>query len=180
MCDCATAQGGNRMDYKITKMRSLKLVGFQKEFSPDTSYIEIPKFWSEIFRNFHAGNASANPCVKAMIDYRIGEYGVCVDDLGADKFRYMIAGKYTGGEIPDGMMLYEFPAGDWAIFDCFGPNPETLQAANTEIFRHWLPENPEYKLSVGVTIEWYDCTADQNDPNYHSAVWIPVKRKQIV
>ncbi|HEY8364991.1 MAG TPA: AraC family transcriptional regulator, partial [Haloplasmataceae bacterium] len=38
-------QGGYNMDYTIEKMPSFKLIGFSKEFSFDTSYNEIPKFW---------------------------------------------------------------------------------------------------------------------------------------
>ena len=51
-----------------------------------------------------------------------GEYGICIDDgKAADKgkFTYLVAGKYAGGEVPEGMMLYEFEQGEWAVFDCF-------------------------------------------------------------
>ena len=53
----------------------------------------------------------------------IGEYGICIDDgKAADKgkFTYLVAGKYAGGEVPEGMMLYEFEQGEWAVFDCVG------------------------------------------------------------
>ena len=45
----------------------------------------------------------------------IGEYGICIDDgKAADngKFTYLVAGKYAGGEVPEGMMLYEFEQGN--------------------------------------------------------------------
>ena len=75
------------------------------------------------------------------MDNCIGEYGVCIDDLSDGRFRYLIAGKYTGGPVPEGMVLYEFPRGEWAVFDCVGPNPQTLQSVNTRIFQEWLPGN---------------------------------------
>ena len=169
------------MEYKITKMFGLKLIGFQKVFSAETSYDEIPKFWDETCKkyanNVYAGNPPANVYEKAVMDNCIGEYGVCIDDLGDNQFRYLIAGKYIGGEVPDGMVVYEFPMGDWAMFDCYGPNPETLQALNTRIFQEWLPGNTEYELCGNSNVEWYDCMGDTSDPDYHSAVWIPVKRK---
>ncbi len=154
-------QGGNQMDYKNIRMFPFKVIGFQKEFDNETAYSEIPKFWDEICEkyacNVYAGNAPANPCEQALADYCIGEYGVCIDDIGGGKFRYLVAGKYTGGEIPEGMVVYEFPGSDWAVFNCIGPIPEALQSVNTQIFREWLPGNPEYDLCGNASVEWYDC-----------------------
>ncbi len=175
-------QGGNQMDYKITPMFPFKIIGFQKIFDNETAYAEIPKFWNEICRkyadNVYAGNPPANPYEQALVDNCIGEYGVCIDDIGEGKFRYLIAGKYTGGEVPEGMVLYEFPRGDWAVFNCVGPNPETLQSVNTQIFREWLPGNPDYELCGNANVEWYDCVnGEMTDPDYHSAIWVPVKKR---
>ena len=176
-----TICGGDQMDYKITKMFGLKLIGFQKEFSVENSHAEIPKFWDEICEkyaaNVYAGNPPANAYEKALIDNCIGEYAVCIDDMDDTKFRYLIAGKYTGGEIPEGMVLYEFPMGDWVVFDCIGPMPEALQTLSIKIFKEWLPANEKYELSGNATIEWYDCIRDKDDPDYRSAIWLPVKSK---
>lgn len=171
-------QGGNQMDYKIAPMFPFKVIGFQKVFDMETSYAEIPKFWKETCEkygnNVYAGNAPANPYEQALVDNCIGEYGVCIDDIGDGKFRYLIAGKYTGGAVPEGMIVYEFPRSDWAVFNCIGPIPETLQRVNTQIFREWLPGNPEYELCGNATVEWYDCVSgNMTDPDYHSAIWVP-------
>jgi len=176
-------QGGNQMDYKITPMFPFKVIGFQKEFDNETAYTEIPKFWDEICEKYalgvYAGNAPANPYEQALIDNCIGEYGVCIDDIGGGKFRYLVAGKYTGGDVPEGMVVYEFPRSDWAVFNCIGPIPDALQSVNTRIFREWLPGNPEYKLCGNANVEWYDCVnGEKTDPDYHSAIWVPVKRKE--
>lgn len=177
-----TIQGGNQMDYKITKMLPLKVIGFQKEFTFEEAYAEIPKFWDEICEKYamhvYAGNAPANIYEKALVDNCIGEYGICIDDVGNGRFRYLIAGKYCGGEVPDGMALYEFPMCEWAVFDCIGAVPEALQSLNTKIFKEWLPGNPEYELAGDANVEWYDCiNGEKTDPDYHSAIWIPVKKK---
>ena len=176
-------QGGSNMEPKITPMFPFKLIGFQKEFTYEEAYSEIPRFWDETCEryasNVYAGNPPANPCEQALVDNCIGEYGVCIDDLGGGRFRYLIAGKYTGGPVPEGMVLCEFPRGEWAVFDCVGPCPQTLQSVNTRIFREWLPGNPTYELSGNATVEWYDCIhGEKNDPDYHSAIWVPVKRKE--
>ena len=177
-----TIQGGNQMDCKITPMFPFKVIGFQKEFDYETAYAEIPRFWDEICEkyanNVYAGNDPANPYEQALVDNCIGEYGVCIDDLGGGRFRYLIAGKYTGGPVPEGMVLYEFPRGEWAVFDCIGPNPQTLQSVNTRVFQEWLPANPDYELCGNATVEWYDCiNGEPTDPDYHSAIWVPVRRK---
>ena len=175
-------QGGDQMNYKITTMFPFKVIGFQKVFDNDTAYQEIPKFWDEVCEkyaaNVYAGNAPANPYEKAIVENCIGEYGVCIDDIGEGKFRYLVAGKYAGGEVPEGMVVYEFSGGDWAVFDCIGPIPEALQSLNTQIFKEWLPGNPDYELCGNASAEWYDCVnGEKTDKDYHSAIWIPVKKK---
>ena len=175
-------QGGHQMEYKITPMFPFKVIGFQKVFDNETAYAEIPKFWDEICEkyaaNVYAGNAPANPYEQALMDNCIGEYGVCIDDIGGGQFRYLVAGKYTGGDVPEGMVVYEFPRSDWAVFDCIGPIPEALQSVNTRIFQEWLPGNPDYELCGNGSVEWYDClNGEKTDPDYHSAIWVPVKRK---
>ena len=176
-------QGGNTMEPKITPMFPFKLIGFQKEFTYEEAYSEIPKFWDETCERdascVYAGNPPANPYEQALMDNCIGEYGVCIDDLGGGRFRYLIAGKYTGGPVPEGMVLYEFPRHAWAVFDCVGPNPQTLQSGNIRSFREWLPGNLDYELSGNATVEWYDCiNGEMTDPDYHSAIWVPVQRKR--
>ena len=177
-----SVQGGSQMDYKIAPMFPFKVIGFQNVFDNETAYAEIPKFWDEICEKYansvYAGNAPANPYEQALVDNCIGEYGVCIDDIGGGRFRYLIAGKYTGGAVPEGMVVYEFPRNEWAVFDCIGPNPQTLQSVNTRIFSEWLPGNPDYELSGNATVEWYDCiNGEMTDPDYHSAIWVPVKKK---
>ena len=177
-----SVNGGDQMNYKITPMFPFKVIGFQKVFDMETAYAEIPKFWDEICEkyayNVYQGNEPANAYEKAIIDNCIGEYGVCIDDVGGGKFRYLVAGRYTGGEVPEGMAIYEFPRGEWAVFDCIGPLPESLQSVNTRIFREWLPGNPEFEICGNANVEWYDCiNGEKTDSDYHSAIWIPVRRK---
>ncbi len=40
-------QGGNKMEPKITPLFPFKLIGFQKEFTYEEAYSEIPRFWNE-------------------------------------------------------------------------------------------------------------------------------------
>lgn len=167
------------MNYKITDMLPLKLIGFVKEFDMETSYQEIPKFWDEIFEKYFnphilKGLPAENEYEQAIVDNGIGEYGLCIECHGT-KFKYLIAGKYAGGKVPEEMMLYEFPAGKWAIFDAYGPCPEKLQELNTQIFKEWLPLNKEFELRNDGNIEWYDLNGEQTDLDYHTQIWLPIK-----
>lgn len=168
------------MNYKVTDMFPLKLIGFVKEFDMETAYKEIPLFWDEIcekycYPHIYRGLPAENDYEQAIMDNCIGEFGVCIECHG-DKFKYLIAGKYCGGKVPEGMMVYEFPAGKWAIFDCIGPCPEKLQELNTKIFKEWLPLNKEFELRDDGNIEWYDCVnGEKTDPDYHTQIWLPIK-----
>lgn len=169
------------MKVKITPMFPIKLIGFEKEFSFENSYEMIPKYWDEICEKhctrIYAGLDPVTKEEHAIVDNCIGEYALCMDDGDAKSFKYMIAGRYTGGEVPKGMKLVELERGDWAVFDCFGPNPKTLQETNTKIFNDWIPNNKEYEVRDNISIEWYDCTNDMSSEDYHSAIWIPVRKK---
>lgn len=177
-----TISGGYEMEYKIMSMSGFKVIGFEKNFTVENADDEIPMFWNEMFqkyaKNICEGNAPANPYEKAIVENGIGEYGICIDDENTGKLRYLIAGKYSDEEIPEGMSVFEFPEGEWAIFDCIGAMPDALQSLSDRIFKEWLPGNPDYEINGNASVEWYDCTnGDKTDPNYHSAVWIPVKKK---
>ena len=102
---------------------------------------------------------------------------MCIDDIGGGKFRYIIAGEYKGGDVPEGMTVYEFPETQWAKFKCVGPMPGALQSVNTRIFREWLPGNPDFDIAFGANIEWYS-EGDGSAADYESAIWVPVKRKK--
>ena len=58
------------MDFTVEKMESFQLIGVEREFSPETSYQELPKFWDE-FTGAHckptrAGKAPETALEKAV------------------------------------------------------------------------------------------------------------------
>lgn len=174
-------QGGNDMDFVVEKMNGFKVIGFEKDFGFDNSYKEIPEFWNEWSAKYcqplMAKEKPENEVEETICNCCVGEFGVCIDDMGDQgKFRYMIAGKYTQGEVPEGMTVYEFPDMEWAKFKCTGPMPGALQSVNTKIFQEWLPNNQEYEIAMGANIEWYS-NGDMSSTDYESGIWIPVKQK---
>lgn len=169
-------QGGTDMDYTMQNMESFQLIGFSKTFSETDSYEKIPLFWAEFAQNCQHQKYSAD-WMAALLRYKIGQFGICIDTNRDGTFRYMIAGKYDGGPVPDGMELYTLPAFTWAVFRCVGPLPASLQTINTRIFKEWLPGNPHYELADGYSVEWYSENPDMQSPDYESAIWIPVREK---
>jgi len=174
--------GSSSMAYTVNKMTAFKVIGFSRDFSFDSSNVDIPKFWDEILKKYEAnliaGNPPANEIEQALIDNRIGEFGVCIDDIGINgKFKYMIAGRYMGGHIPAGMEVFELPEAEWAKFKCVGPIPAAIQEVNHQIWNDWLPGNNEYELSGSFSLEWYSSAGSIQDSDYQSGVWIPVARK---
>ena len=175
--------GGNQMKPKIVSIFPFKVIGLPKEMSADEAEARIPEFWdlfSEKYAaNLSAGNPPATPYEQALAGNGIGEFGICIDDLQNGTVNYLIAGKYTGGDVPEGMQLYEIPGGDYAVFDCVGPLPDAISNMNRRIYNEWLPGNPYYALCGNASIEWYDpMNRETTGPDYRSAIWLPVKKKE--
>ena len=175
-------RGGQGMDFVVKKLDELQLIGVEREFSPETSYQDIPRFWDEFIETqcapLWSGKKPETALEKAICECSIGEFGVCIDDCTAPgRFRYLIAGKYDGREVPEGLTVYTLPALEWAKFRCSGPMPESLQSVNTKIFQEWLPGNPEFEIAWGANVEWYSMEKDTSAADYESEIWIPVKRK---
>jgi len=172
-----SVKGGNDMDYVIEKMEAMKVIGYERNFSYETSYQEIPKFWNEFCSN--CSNGKNNEQVQKIVEEcTIGEFGICIEENSKQKeFLYMIAGTYNGSIVPDGMKIFEIPALEWAKFKCTGPMPGALQSVNTKIFKEWLPGNPDYEIATGMNIEWYS-NGDSSSYDYESEIWIPVKKKK--
>ena len=169
----------DKLEFTTEVLDEFTVIGFEKEFAFDQGYNLIPKYWDEINKIsmpvLFYGKKPETDIEKAICENGIGQFGVCIDDLGANRFKYMIAGRYKGGYVPEGMKLFTFPKLEWAKFKCFGPLPTALQDLNTKIFREWLPGNAEYEMSAGFNIEYY--TKGENGPNYESGIWFPIKKK---
>ena len=169
------------MDYYVEERKAFRVIGYERRFGFETSYQEIPRFWDEIceqkMAGVCAGKEPQNEEEEIIRSFGIGKYGICLDDTGSTEFRYMIAGDYQGGQVPEGMTVFEFPELTWARFRCTGLMPEALQAVNTKIFSQWLPGNPEYEVAFPGNVEWYSDNPDTRAADYESEIWIPVRRK---
>ena len=154
-------EGGKMLDYRIVEKAPFTVMGVKRRFHSDTSYQEIPPFWTE--------------CMAQRQDL-MGVFGVCVD-MDGKEFDYWIADSYVPwADVPDGCETLCIPGGLWAEFPCRGPLPESLQSVNTQIWSEWLPALKGYTLAGNYSLEVYSPPAE--DPaksvNY---IWIPLKKE---
>lgn len=163
-------EGGNCMDYKLTKKDSFTVMGVAKRFAYDGAKEVIPEFWRE---HYEKGNGR----------YVCGMFGVNIDEaMGGSEFEYMIADPYNPIlNVPEGFVTRTIPAFTWAVFPCRGAMPASMQDVNTKIFSEWLPALKEYEFAAGYCIEMYDDTRKYPkgtaDENYYAEIWIPIKKK---
>lgn len=168
------------MEFEVEKRESVKMIGFETQCSFENSYQELPGFWDKIRAQYCEAGPGGDPkeeeIRQVMKECGVGQYGICMDDRKEGVCRYLIAGVYWGGAVPEGMKVIEIPALTWAKFKCTGPMPDAIQKVNTRIYKEWLPGNSEYELASDLNIEWYSQGNVAGD-DYESAVWIPVNKK---
>ena len=157
-----TLEGGTMLEYRITEKAQFTVMGLTRQFNMDTSYQEIPRFWSEHMKS----EQGAVVC---------GMYGICLGGNGK-LFNYMIADNYLPwNEVPPNCETRVIPAGTWAVFPCRGPLPQTLQDVNTQIWSEWLPACKAYRLAGNYNIEMYGPRAEKPEDTY-SEIWIPIEK----
>ncbi|MBQ7915756.1 MAG: AraC family transcriptional regulator [Firmicutes bacterium] len=151
--------GGTTMEYKIVEKAAITLVGRKRVFNSDTSYQEIPKFWTEHMQD---KEASAKVC---------GMFGLCIDSHGSE-FDYLIADEYQPEKgVPEGCETRTLPAGTWAVFPC---KLKTLQETNTKMWKEWLPNCREYKLGSNYNIEMYGVPCKEDPRESYVELWLPI------
>jgi len=96
----------------------LTFIGFHTEIAPDEGYKKCPEFWDKEYSAKYARlwqtMKPETPVEAAILENGIGMFAICAD--GENGFAYWIAGLYKGGKVPEGLELFTFPEGDWAIF----------------------------------------------------------------
>lgn len=140
----------------IERKETFTVFGYKRQFSSETSYQEIPKWWTE---------------QMAKDSKVMGMFGVCADCDG-QLFDYMIADLYQPWQdVPEGCETYTVPGGLWAVFPC---TLGTLQDTNTYMWKDWLPNNREYRLGGSCDLEFYYEMNQQDPPASRVELWLPV------
>ena len=151
-----TQEATSMMEYRIVDKAPFTVVGYKRQFSNDTSYQEIPRWWEQQQKQQSAV---------------MGMFGVCID-IDGKLFDYLIADLYQPwNAVPEGCVTQTIPGGTWAVFPC---TLGTLQNTNTRMWRDWLPACQEYKLAGSYNLEFY-YELNEKDPAASAVeLWLPV------
>ena len=157
---------------------AMTFIGFYTEIKPEEAYQECPAFWDREYNGKYARlwqtMQPETPVEKAILDHGIGMFAIC--SASENGFLYWIAGLFQGGDVPEGLALYTFPAGEWAVFTTKGAMPASLQALNTAVWEEWFPnEGQQVHADDMATLEVYSA-GDPQSPDYESGIWVPIKR----
>jgi len=153
-------EGGTMMEYKIVEKAAFTVMGRKRQFDNETSYQEIPKYWMEHFKD----GGGEVVC---------GMFGLCIDSDGRC-FDYLIADLYQPWkEVSEGYETRTIPAGTWAVFPC---KQKTLQDTNTKMWKEWLPNCKEYKLSGNYNIEMYAPPCEEDRGESYVELWLPIEK----
>ena len=164
------------MNVTYEKKDAMTFIGYHTEIRPEEGYQRCPEFWDKEYAAKYARlwqmMKPENAVEKAILENGIGMFAICADSENA--FTYWIAGLYKGGEVPEGLELYSFPASEWAVFTTKGPMPASLQTLNTAVWQEWFPnEGQKYHANGNATLEVYSAGNPQS-PDYECGIWVPI------
>ena len=163
------------MKVKYEEKDAMTLIGYHTEIHPEEAYRKCTAFWDEEYmqkyKRLWQTMKPETDIEQAMLDNDIGMYGICVESKNA--FTYWIAGLYKGGNVPDGLELFSFPASQWAMFTAKGAIPDALQTLNTAVWQEWFPsEGKKHHANGKASLEVYSI-GDMHSADYECGIWIP-------
>ena len=165
------------MNITYEKKDLMTFIGYHTEIRPEEAYQKCPEFWDQEYNAKYARlwqtMQPQTPIEAAILANGIGMFAICAES--EDGFDYWIAGLYQGGEVPEGLELYTFPASGWAVFTTKGVMPESLQTLNTSVWQEWVPtEGKQHEANGMATLEAYSA-GDPRSSDYECGIWVPVK-----
>ena len=103
-------------------------------------------------------------------------YGVCImlPDAPTGEFEYIAGLEVSQVEdVPDGMVVREVPASQYAVFTHLG-SLEELSATYEYIYRSWIPQSG-YQLTGGPDFEMYNEDFKDFAPDSKFYIYVPIK-----
>lgn len=173
-------KGATAMKYRIVEQKAFRLVGYKlptmrmKNFE---QFKEIPKFWDEHFANGNFAKLMSINLSEKHDNGRVdGVLGICVvPDIDSDALDYYIATAYDG-KAPEDMEEVIVPDCTYAVFECRGKIPFSVQDMTRRLYGEWLP-NSGYEWANAPDIERY-FDGDPASEDYVCELWLPVRPKE--
>lgn len=164
------------MEYEIINMKGIKVIGIAQEIDMSKGAEECPKFWQEYgekyMKSISEGHVESQ-LHKVVMENHIGEFAICLCHK-PDKFLYVIAGRYEGGQVPEEMHIYDLPDGSWVKF-YFEGGMAAFHQQYTEVYQKWAPAHPDLPLRLDINVEWYD-GMDIESSDYPCGVMMPLAK----
>ncbi|MCI2059060.1 MAG: AraC family transcriptional regulator [Oscillibacter sp.] len=163
-----SVKGAKAMNYRIETKDAFRVVGFRTAISAsmEESFKRVPEFWDECEARMPELLAIANGKEPG------GILGLCSDGEACGEYYIAVC---SDAPVPAGMTAAEIPAGTWAVFECVGPMPDSIQQMQKRILTEWLPSSG-YQYANAPDVEVYPA-GDQSAADYLCYTWLPVTKK---
>ena len=151
--------------WKLETRETFHLIGISKQFlQNDNMFLKIPEFWNECQRN---GEFTKLISLDQGVPKGLFGYPKMKDN----NFEYSIM-VISQKECEEGLVEYTIPKLTWVIFDCYGPIPNSIQAAWKYLYEEWLIEYP-FQHAPFPDLEWYS-DGNSYSEDYLTQIWIPI------
>jgi len=163
-------KGDIQMNYKIVNKEAFRIAGIKEHYDMNVQecFELVPLFWQK------TAQSGIIPQILSLLNREpFGLLGVstCMEGKELD---YYIAVS-TDMPVPESLCEYEVPAGTWAVFECVGAMPHSIQDLQKRIVTEWLPTSG-YEYANAPDIEVY-FDGDQQAADYKCEVWLPIVKK---
>jgi AraC family transcriptional regulator len=164
-----TLKGGAIMDYQIVRRESYPILAKIKNVPTVNMEGIIPDFWTECYKD---GTVS----VLCKHGVKSELLGICEPEKKGEKtFRYGIGIECSKDVVPpEGFEVWNIPAKTWAVFQCVGPMPESIQEMWKRIYSEFLPQS-DYERLEEIDVERYPEEDTKKKPVCE--IWLPVRKK---
>ena len=163
-------KGEEQMNYRIVEKEAFRIVGVKEhyEMNVDEAFSNVPLFWQKVIME-----GKVTGILSMMNKEPQGLLGVSTCMNGKD-FDYYIA---VASDLPANTDIVEYvvPSATWAVFECIGPMPYSIQSMQKRIVTEWLPTSG-YEYANAPDIEVY-YEGDQQSKDYKSQIWLPIVKK---
>jgi AraC family transcriptional regulator len=161
---------------QIVTKSAFNVVGCRRAFisglSPDANnFIVIPKLWEEFIERMNEITAQAGEESYGIVHARPE-----AERKHPHEMMYIAGVRVApGNDAPPGMVLYEVPAGLYAVFTHRGPIAN-LGKTLAGIYREWLPASG-YRHGGTCDVELYDRRFNPTAESSEMETWIPIRPK---
>ncbi len=169
--------GGTIMNYRIETKDAFEVIVKQQRFPNDLELSNqlLPKFWDQCREDGTIAKLCACKTKTSVLGDALT--GICLEDAENKKeFSYAIGVGYQGGAVTEELRVQKIPAHTWAIFECIGAIPTSVQQLLRKIYSEFFVTSG-YEPCGNLDLELHQ-DGDMQSPDYRCEIWIAVQKKR--